>query len=116
MLDGGIARVLRSGGVEPQSETNWRYANDSEVSRICFVNKLDRLGADFYRVVNRSSERLGAKPLVMVLPIGIEGEFEGVVDLLTAKASSGDDARRRTSRSSRCRTTWSSRSWSTAPS
>ena len=61
-----------SGGVEPQSETNWRYANESEVARIIFVNKLDRMGADFYRVVGQVEEVLGADPLVMVLPIGID--------------------------------------------
>ena len=60
-----------SGGVEPQSETNWRYANDSEVSRIIFVNKLDRVGADFLRVVEQIKKVLGAKPLVMCLPIGV---------------------------------------------
>merc|ERR1712000_493978 len=73
VLDGGIGVFCGSGGVEPQSETNWRYANDSEVSRIIFVNKLDRLGADFYRVVEQVKKVLGAKPLVMVLPIGREG-------------------------------------------
>ena len=86
VLDGGIGVFCGSGGVEPQSETNWRYANDSEVSRIIFVNKLDRIGADFYRVVKQVEEGLGAYPLVMVLPIGIEDEFTGVVDLMTRKA------------------------------
>ena len=86
VLDGGVGVFCGSGGVEPQSETNWRYANDSEVSRIIFVNKLDRLGADFYRVVDQIKNVLGAKPLVMVLPIGTEDEFTGVVDLLTRKA------------------------------
>ncbi len=86
VLDGGIGVFCGSGGVEPQSETNWRYANDSEVSRIIFVNKLDRTGADFYRVVQQISDVLGATPLVMVLPIGIEDEFIGAVDLLTRKA------------------------------
>ena len=91
VLDGGIGVFCGSGGVEPQSETNWRYANDSEVSRIIFVNKLDRLGADFYRVVDQVKNVLGAKPLVMVLPIGTEDEFVGVVDLLTQKAYVWDD-------------------------
>ncbi|HKO94023.1 MAG TPA: GTP-binding protein, partial [Polyangiaceae bacterium] len=86
VLDGGIAVFCGSGGVEPQSETNWRYANDSKVSRLIYVNKLDRLGADFYRVVNQIKTVLGAKPLVMELPIGIEGGFVGVVDLLTRKS------------------------------
>lgn len=86
VLDGGIGVFCGSGGVEPQSETNWRYANDSRVARIIFVNKLDRLGADFYRVVKQIKDVLGAKPLVMVLPIGYEDSFSGVVDLLTRKA------------------------------
>lgn len=86
VLDGGIGVFCGSGGVEPQSETNWRYANDSEVSRIIFVNKLDRIGADFYRVVKQVQDVLGAVPLVMVLPIGIEDKFKGCVDLLTRKA------------------------------
>ena len=86
VLDGGIGVFCGSGGVEPQSETNWRYANDSEVARIIFVNKLDRIGADFYRVVKQIKTVLAANPLVMVLPIGIEDDFKGVVDLLTRKA------------------------------
>lgn len=91
VLDGGIGVFCGSGGVEPQSETNWRYANDSEVSRVIYVNKLDRLGADFYRVVKQVEDVLGANPLVMVLPIGIEDDFKGVVDLLTRKAWIWDD-------------------------
>ncbi len=86
VLDGGVGVFCGSGGVEPQSETNWRYANDSEVARVIFVNKLDRLGADFYRVVKQIEDVLGANPIVMVLPIGTEDEFTGVVDLLTRKA------------------------------
>jgi elongation factor G len=86
VLDGGVGVFCGSGGVEPQSETNWRYANDSEVSRIIFVNKLDRMGADFFRVVKQVKDVLGATPLVMVLPIGIEDDFVGCVDLLTRKA------------------------------
>jgi elongation factor G len=86
VLDGGIGVFCGSGGVEPQSETNWRYANDSEVSRIIYVNKLDRMGADFYRVVKQVEDVLAATPLVMVLPIGIEDDFSGVVDLLSRKA------------------------------
>ncbi|EMR13195.1 elongation factor G [Methylophaga lonarensis MPL] len=86
VLDGGIGVFCGSGGVEPQSETNWRYANDSEVSRLIYVNKLDRMGADFFRVVKQVEDVLAATPLVMVLPIGIEDEFKGVVDLLTRKA------------------------------
>lgn len=86
VLDGGIGVFCGSGGVEPQSETNWRYANESKVSRVIYINKLDRTGADFYRVVKQVEQVLGAKPLVMVLPIGIEDQFTGVVDLLTRKA------------------------------
>ncbi len=92
VLDGGIGVFCGSGGVEPQSETNWRYANDSEVARIIFVNKLDRMGADFYRVVDQIQDILGANPLVMVLPIGIEDDFRGVVDLLTRKAWIWDES------------------------
>lgn len=92
VLDGGIGVFCGSGGVEPQSETNWRYANDSEVSRLIFVNKLDRLGADFMRVVDQVRNVLGANPLIMVLPIGTEDEFVGVVDLLSRKAYVWDDS------------------------
>lgn len=92
VLDGGVGVFCGSGGVEPQSETNWRYANESEVSRVIFVNKLDRMGADFYRVVDQIKNVLGANPLVMVLPIGIEDEFTGVVDLLSQKAYIWDDS------------------------
>ncbi len=92
VLDGGVGVFCGSGGVEPQSETNWRYANESEVARVIFVNKLDRIGADFYRVVDQVRNVLGAKPLVMVLPIGTESDFVGVVDLLTMKAHIWDDS------------------------
>ncbi|AZL84041.1 elongation factor G [Aliivibrio salmonicida] len=91
VLDGGIGVFCGSGGVEPQSETNWRYANESEVARIIFVNKLDRMGADFFRVIKQTETVLGANPLIMVLPIGIEDDFVGVVDLLTRKAFVWDD-------------------------
>jgi len=94
VLDGGVGVFCGSGGVEPQSETNWRYANESGVARIIFVNKLDRVGADFYSVVKQIEDVLGAQPLVMTLPIGRENDFTGVVDLLTRKAwvwdNSGD--------------------------
>ena len=92
VLDGGVGVFCGSGGVEPQSETNWRYANESEVARLIFVNKLDRLGADFYRVVEQVEKVLGANPLVMTLPIGEEDEFIGVVDLLTQEAWTWDDS------------------------
>ena len=94
VLDGGIGVFCGSGGVEPQSETNWRYANESEVARLIFVNKLDRVGANFLSVVKQTEDVLGAHPLVMTLPIGLENTFTGVVDLLTRKAwvwdNSGD--------------------------
>ncbi|WP_440054478.1 elongation factor G [Pseudoalteromonas sp. T1lg65] len=92
VLDGGIGVFCGSGGVEPQSETNWRYANESEVARVIFVNKLDRMGADFYRVVDQVRNVLAANPLVMTLPIGIEDEFCGVVDVLEKKAYVWDDS------------------------
>jgi elongation factor G len=92
VLDGGVGVFCGSGGVEPQSETNWRYANDSKVARLIYVNKLDRAGADFYRVVGQVKKILGAKPLVMVLPIGSESDFVGVVDLLERKSYVWDDS------------------------
>ncbi len=91
VLDGGVGVFCGSGGVEPQSETNWRYANESEVARVIFVNKLDRLGADFYRVVDQVENVLAANPLVMVLPIGTEDDFVGVVDLMSMKAFVWDE-------------------------
>ena len=91
VLDGGVGVFCGSGGVEPQSETNWRYANESKVSRIIFVNKLDRIGADFYRVVEQVKTVLGANALIMVMPIGTEGEFVGVVDLLERKSYIWDE-------------------------
>lgn len=92
VLDGGVGVFCGSGGVEPQSETNWRYANESEVARIIFVNKLDRMGADFLRVVGQIKRVLAATPLVMTLPIGIEDEFKGVVDVLNRKAYVWDES------------------------
>ena len=92
VLDGGVGVFCGSGGVEPQSETNWRYANESGVARIIYVNKLDRIGADFYRVVKQVEDVLGARPLVMTLPIGIEDDFKGIVDVLTQKAWIWDDS------------------------
>lgn len=86
VLDGAVALFCAVGGVQPQSETVWRQANKYKVPRICFVNKMDRTGADFYNVVNQISERLHAKPVVMELPIGQEDTFRGVVDLITKKA------------------------------
>lgn len=92
VLDGGIGVFCGSGGVEPQSETNWRYANESEVARVIFVNKLDRIGADFLNVVDQVKNVLAANPLVMTLPIGREDEFKGVVDILNQKAFVWDDS------------------------
>jgi elongation factor G len=86
VLDGAVAVFDGKEGVEPQSETVWRQADKYNVPRICFVNKMDKLGADFYYTVDTIINRLGAKPLVMQLPIGVESEFIGVVDLLTMKA------------------------------
>ncbi len=91
VLDGGVGVFCGSGGVEPQSETNWRYANDSKVARLIFVNKLDRLGANFYRVTDQVKKVLGANPLIMTLPIGEEDDFVGVVDVLSQKAYIWDE-------------------------
>ncbi|KTC69430.1 translation elongation factor G [Legionella birminghamensis] len=92
VLDGGIGVFCGSGGVEPQSETNWRYANNAKVSRLIFVNKLDRIGANFLRVTEQIKKVLGANPLIMTLPIGFEDSFVGVVDLLTRKAYVWDES------------------------
>ncbi|MDR8019819.1 elongation factor G [Nesterenkonia aerolata] len=86
VLDGAVAVFDGKEGVEPQSETVWRQADKYNVPRICFVNKMDKLGADFYFTVDTIVERLGAKPLVLQLPIGSENDFTGVVDLLSMKA------------------------------
>ncbi|GAA1844276.1 elongation factor G [Agromyces salentinus] len=86
VLDGAVAVFDGKEGVEPQSETVWRQADKYEVPRICFVNKMDKLGADFYFTVDTIVSRLGAKPLVLQLPIGAESSFEGVVDLVEMRA------------------------------
>ncbi|TYD00023.1 elongation factor G [Arthrobacter echini] len=86
VLDGAVAVFDGKEGVEPQSETVWRQADKYEVPRICFVNKMDKLGADFYYTVDTIVSRLGAKPLVLQLPIGAENDFIGVVDLLYMRA------------------------------
>ncbi|MCS6711250.1 elongation factor G [Brachybacterium sp. EF45031] len=86
VLDGAVAVFDGKEGVEPQSETVWRQADKYDVPRICFVNKMDKLGADYFFTVKTIIERLGAKPLVMQVPIGAENDFRGVVDLLTLKA------------------------------
>ncbi len=86
VLDGAVAVFDGVAGVEPQSETVWRQADKYKVPRICFVNKLDRTGADFFRCVEMIKERLGAKPLVLQVPVGIESSLTGVVDLVKMKA------------------------------
>jgi elongation factor G len=95
VLDGAVAVFDGVAGVEPQSETVWRQADRYGVPRICFINKLDRTGADFYFDVQSIVDRLGAKPLVMQLPIGSEADFQGVVDLVEMRAHlwKGDDGR-----------------------
>ncbi|SDS24199.1 elongation factor G [Agrococcus carbonis] len=92
VLDGAVAVFDGKEGVEPQSETVWRQADKYDVPRICFVNKMDKLGADFYFTVDTIINRLGARPLVIQLPIGAESEFEGIVDLveMNAKTWRGD--------------------------
>ena len=90
VLDGAIAIFCAVGGVEPQSETVWRQADKYDVPRISYINKMDRAGADFYKVVNEVGEKLGAQPIPLQIPIGSEEEFEGVVNLITGKAYSWD--------------------------
>ena len=86
VLDGAVVVFCGSSGVEPQSETVWRQANRYQVPRIVFVNKMDRAGADFLRVVNQIEARLGAIPVPIQLAIGAEDGFEGVIDLVKMKA------------------------------
>ena len=86
VLDGAVCVFDGVAGVEPQSETVWRQADKYKVPRVCFVNKLDRTGADFFMCVEMIKDRLGAKPLVMQLPVGIESSLKGVVDLIKMKA------------------------------
>jgi len=85
VLDGAVAVFDSVAGVEPQSETVWRQANKYNVPRMCFVNKMDRIGADFYRCVEMIKDRLGSTPLVMQLPIGSESNYEGLIDLVQMK-------------------------------
>ena len=91
VLDGAVAVFDSVAGVEPQSETVWRQADKYQVPRICFVNKMDRTGADFYRCVDMIVDRLGAQPLVLQLPVGAEADFKGVVDLIAMKAVVWED-------------------------
>ena len=86
VLDGAVAVFDGKEGVEPQSETVWRQADKYDVPRICFVNKMDKLGADFYFTVDTIKDRLGAEPLVLQLPIGAENDFVGVIDLIHMRA------------------------------
>ena len=92
ILDGAIAVFCAVGGVEPQSETVWRQANKYKVPRLAFINKMDRSGADFDRVVSMMTERLGANAVPVQYPIGAEESFEGVVDLLNMKAIYWNDS------------------------
>ena len=86
MLDGAVAVFDSVAGVEPQSETVWRQADKYRVPRMCFINKMDRIGANFFRCVDMIKDRLGAVPLVLQLPIGAESDFVGVVDLVKNQA------------------------------
>ena len=92
VLDGACMVYCAVGGVQPQSETVWRQANKYKVPRLAFVNKMDRVGADFYRVIDQIKTRLGGKPVPLVIPIGKEDDFEGVVDLVSMKAIYWDEA------------------------
>ncbi len=91
VLDGACAVFCAVGGVEPQSETVWRQANKYGVPRLAFINKMDRAGADFLRVVGQIQDRLGARPVPIQLPIGAEDKFKGIVDLVRMKAILWDD-------------------------
>src|SRR3979490_1676958 len=89
VLDGAVAVFDSVAGVEPQSETVWRQADKYRVPRICFVNKMDRIGADFYRAVDTIVDRLKARPVPIQIPVGAEDQFKGVVDLVSMKALVG---------------------------
>jgi elongation factor G len=86
VLDGGVVVFDAVAGVEPQSETVWRQADKYSVPRICFVNKMDRTGANFERTVDMIIDRLGAKPVLIQLPVGAEDRFRGIIDLIESKA------------------------------
>lgn len=96
VLDGAVSVFCAVGGVEPQSETVWRQADKYSVPRMCFVNKMDRTGADFFRVVDQIRDRLGSNPVCLQVPIGAEENFEGVVDLVKMKAIYWDEETRGT--------------------
>jgi len=91
ILDGAVALFCAVGGVEAQSETVWRQANKYDVARICYINKLDRSGANFFSVLNQIKEKLHATPVVLQIPIGIEDTFSGIVDLVEMKAYEWDE-------------------------
>ena len=91
VLDGAVALLDANQGVEPQTETVWRQADKYGVPRMIFVNKMDRIGADFFLSVQMVKDRLGAKPLVLQLPLGAEISFKGVIDLVRMKAVVWDD-------------------------
>lgn len=91
VLDGAVALICAASGVEPQSETVWRQADKYKVPRLCFVNKMDRAGADFFRCYNEVKERLGGNPVPLQIPIGAEDDFAGVVDLITMKGISWNE-------------------------
>jgi len=92
VLDGAVAIFCAVGGVEPQSETVWKQADKYHVPRLSYVNKMDRTGADFFKVIEQIREKLGAKPIPVQLPIGAEENFTGIIDLISEKAYSWDDA------------------------
>ena len=91
VLDGGVVIFDAVQGVEPQSETVWRQADRYGVPRICFVNKMDRIGASYERTIQSIIDRLGANPIALQLPIGVEAGFKGAVDLLTMKGVVWED-------------------------
>ena len=91
VLDGAVALLDANQGVEPQTETVWRQADKYGVPRMIFVNKMDKIGADFFLSVQMVKDRLGANPIVMQLPLGVESSFEGIIDLVRMKAVVWDD-------------------------
>ena len=109
ILDGAVAAYCAVGGVEPQSETVWRQADKYNVPRIAYVNKMDRSGADFFEVVRQMKDVLGANPCPIVVPIGAEESFKGLVDLIKMKAIYWHDETRSEERrvGKECRSRWS---------
>ena len=123
VLDGACMVYDSVGGVQPQSETVWRQANKYNVPRLAFVNKMDRVGANFFKVYDQMKSRLKANPVPIQVPIGAEDKFEGVVDLVRMKAIYWDDATqgmkfehaRHPGRARRRRARSGARRWSRAP-